>query len=105
MPFLTIFSMIFGVIGGYVICVYILLLSPEDYHNSIRNFVEIADIRGGLIKAVFFGLIMTWVGTYKGYYTHGGAYGVGRSTTQSVVQSSVMILIADYFLTKIIERL
>ncbi|RTL07430.1 ABC transporter permease [Candidatus Dependentiae bacterium] len=105
MPFLTIFSMIFGVIGGYIVCVHILQLSPEDYYNSIRTYVEMRDISSGLSKACAFGFILSWVGSYKGFYTHGGAYGVGIATTQSVVQSSIMILIANYFLTKFLEHL
>lgn len=105
LPFLTLFSMIFGIIGGYIVCVYVLELSPEDYESSIRNFVEMHDIREGLIKAVFFGLILSWVATYKGLYTYGGARGVGISTTQSVVIGSILILISDYFLTKMIEYL
>ena len=64
-----------------------------------------SDINEGLIKAGVFGLILTWVGTYKGYYTTGGARGVGIATTQSVVSSSIMIVIADYFLTKMLEQL
>lgn len=105
MPFLTLFAMIFGIAGGYCVAVYVLELSPEDYHNSIRNFVELSDIIGGLVKAACFGFILTWVGCFKGFYTKGGAYGVGLATTQSVVQSSIMILIANYFLTKILEHL
>lgn len=105
MPFLTLFSMMFGIIGGYCVAVYVLDLSPEDYRNSIRNFVELSDIVGGLIKAAVFGFILTWVGSFKGFYTKGGAYGVGRATTQSVVQSSIMILIANFFLTKLLEHL
>src|SRR5579863_910458 len=105
LPFLTLFSMIFGVIGGYIVCVHVLELSPEDYENSIRNYVEIEDIRGGLIKAAFFGLILSSIGTYKGIYTHGGARGVGIATTQSVVIGSILILIANYFLTKMLEHL
>jgi len=105
MPFLTIFAMIFGIAGGYIICVYVLELSPEDYMNSIRNYVELSDIMGGLKKATIFGLIFSWVGCYKGYWTSGGARGVGLSTTQSVVISSISILISDYFLTKLLEHL
>src|SRR5579872_676145 len=105
MPFLTIFSMIFGVIGGYIVCVHILELSPEDYVNSIKSYVELSDIRGGLIKAAAFGFILSWVGSYKGYNTSGGARGVGISTTQSVVIASILILISNYFLTKMLERL
>ena len=105
LPGLAAFAMIFGVIGGYVVCVHVLQLSPEDYTTSIRTYVEFHDIRGGLIKACFFGLILTWVGCYKGYNTRGGARGVGISTTQSVVLSSIMILVSNYFLTKMLEQL
>jgi len=105
MPFLTIFAMIFGVIGGYIICVHVLELSPEDYTSSIKSYVELSDVTGGLIKATAFGFILSWVGCYKGYRTLGGARGVGISTTQSVVTSSMLILISNYFLTKMLEHL
>ncbi|TET06454.1 ABC transporter permease [Candidatus Dependentiae bacterium] len=104
-PCLTAFTMICGIIGGYIICVYVLELSPEDYINSIKTYVEWADIQGGLIKASFFGFILTWVGTYKGFHASGGARGVGNATTQSVVTSSIIILITNYFLTKMLEKL
>ncbi|HEV2916923.1 MAG TPA: ABC transporter permease [Candidatus Babeliales bacterium] len=103
LPCLALFAMICGIIGGYVICVYVLHLNAEDYTNSIRTYVELRDISGGLYKSAVFGLILTLVGCYKGFYTKGGAYGVGISTTQSVVISSIMILIANYFLTKFLE--
>lgn len=105
LPFLALFCMICGIIGGYVVCVYILELSPEDYTSAIRTYVEMSDIRGGLIKSAVFGLILSWVGSYKGYTTMGGARGVGESTTKSVVIASIMILISNYFLTKFLERL
>jgi len=104
-PCMTAFAMLFGVIGGYIICVHVLQLSPEDYRSSIQNYVELSDIRGGLIKSSVFGLILAWIGTYKGYYTRGGARGVGIATTQSVVLSSTLILITNYFLTKMLEQL
>lgn len=105
MPFLTLFAMFCGIAGGYIVCVYVLQLSGDVYMSNIRASVEMADIRGGLIKAAMFGLILTWVGTYKGYHTRGGARGVGISTTQSVVTASIMILVANYFLTKFLEQL
>ncbi len=105
LPCLSVFSMIFGIIGGYIVCVHVLELSPEDYTSSIRNYVELADIRGGIIKSAVFGLILSWVGCYKGYYTNGGARGVGISTTQAVVLASIMILMSNYFLTKLLEHL
>jgi phospholipid/cholesterol/gamma-HCH transport system permease protein len=105
LPFLTLFAMICGVVGGYLICVYVLELSPEDYINNIKTYVELSDITGGLIKATVFGLILSWVGTYKGFFTEGGARGVGIATTQSVVTSSILIISSNYFLTKLLERL
>ncbi len=104
-PCLTVFSMIFGIMGGYAVCVHVLELSPEDYMNSIKNYVELSDITRGLTKSCVFGLILSWVGTYKGFNTFGGARGVGIATTQSVVMSSIMILIANYFLTKMLEQM
>lgn len=104
LPCLAAFSMIFGIFGGYLVCVYMLELSPEDYYSSMRSYVELKDIISGLIKSVVFGLLLSWVGTYKGYYTSGGARGVGIATTQSVVLSSIMILMSNYFLTKLLEH-
>ncbi|MFC1842834.1 MlaE family ABC transporter permease [Candidatus Dependentiae bacterium] len=105
LPLLALFTMICGIVGGYVVCVYALGLSPEDYTAAIRSYVEMSDIMGGLIKSSVFGLILTWVGTYKGYRTYGGARGVGAATTRSVVMSSIMILVTNYFLTKVLENL
>lgn len=99
LPFLSLFCSICGVIGGYIISVHALSINPEQYTSGIREYVVLKDITGGLIKSGFFGLILSWIGSYKGYTTSGGARGVGLSTTQSVVIGSIMILIANYFLT------
>lgn len=98
LPFLALFSIFCGVLGGYVVSVHILGLNPEQYSAGIKTFVEMADVRGGLIKSSVFGFILTAIGCYKGYNTIGGARGVGTSTTQSVVISSILIIIANYFL-------
>jgi phospholipid/cholesterol/gamma-HCH transport system permease protein len=99
LPFLSLFCSFLGIIGGYLVAVYALNLNPESYRAGIREYVVLSDITGGLIKSSFFGLLLTWVGCYKGYTTVGGARGVGISTTQAVVLGSIMILIANYFLT------
>lgn len=104
LPFLGLFCMIFGISGGYLIAVHSLNLNGEQYINGIKTYLELADITGGLIKCSIFGLIFTWVSCYKGYQTSGGAKGVGISTTQSVVISSILILIADYFLTALLFK-
>ncbi len=102
LPFLTLFSMMCGIGGGYCVYVYVLHLNGEQYISGIRTFVEMSDITGGLIKAAAFGLILSWIGCYKGFKTRGGAKGVGSATTESVVTSSIMILIANYFLTALL---
>lgn len=102
MPFLTLFSVICGIIGGYLLCIYALHLSPEVYIKVIHERVELSDITGGLIKAGFFGLFFSWVGTYQGYMASGGAQGVGRATTRSVVIGSIIILISNYFLSSML---
>lgn len=102
LPFLTLFSMMCGIAGGYCVYVSVLHLNGEQYISGIRTFVELSDITGGLIKAAVFGLILAWIGCYKGFNTRGGAKGVGSATTESVVTSSIMILIANYFLTALL---
>ena len=104
LPLLTIFSMFCGIIGGYIISVYSLGLNGEQYITGIKTYLEFSDITGGLVKAAAFGLIFSWVGCYKGYFTTGGAKGVGIATTQSVVISSILILISNYFLAALLFR-
>jgi len=99
MPFVAVFSMMCGIIGGYVYCIYALGLNAETYIQIIQERVDLSDITGGLVKSAFFGFILAWVGTYQGYTTRGGARGVGIATTRSVVIGSIMILIANYFLS------
>ena len=102
MPFLTIFSMIFGVLGGYFIAVYVLDLNGEQFIHGIKKYLEFSDVRSGLIKAAWFGFVLTWVGCFKGYTASGGARGVGAATTQSVVMGSILLILANYFLTAIL---
>lgn len=99
LPILTAISDFLGIIGGYFVGVVLLGISSGAYINKLIQYVDLSDLYNGLIKAVCFGLILTFVGCYKGYTTSGGAEGVGRATTQAVVMASAMILIADYFLT------
>jgi len=77
----------------------LLKINSGIYVAKMIEIVELGDIFNGLVKAACFGLILSLVGCYKGFYTTGGAQGVGRATTQAVVIASVSILISDYFLT------
>lgn len=105
MPCLSLFSTLCGIVGGYLVVGYVLGINADLYLANIAQFCKFHDILGGVIKAGFFGLILTWVGCYKGYYTFGGAEGVGKATTQAVVLSSSLILITNYFLTKLIDNI
>jgi len=102
LPFLTMFTMAIGIWGGYLVYVYYFDLNAVDYVDGIKNFLEVSDIRGGLIKSSVFGFILTSIGTFVGNKTHGGAKGVGISTTTAVVISSILILISNYFLAMIL---
>ena len=101
LPLLTIVADFIGIIGGYVMAVKFLGQSSVVYWTGIRENILISDCFQGLEKAVVFGLVFSLIGCYKGYYTEGGAEGVGRATTSAVVVSSVLILILDYFLTAV----
>lgn len=102
LPFLTIFSMMFGIAGGYIVCVFIFALNPVDYFDGIKEFLKASDIIHGLIKAGIFGFVLSSVGSFKGFYTWGGAKGVGIATTESVVLASIAILILNYFLSTLL---
>jgi phospholipid/cholesterol/gamma-HCH transport system permease protein len=99
MPTLSLFCTAFGVLVGYLISVHTLHINAETYVESIRANVVITDLFQGVIKALVFGAIFSLIGCYKGSITTGGAKGVGKSTTESVVYASVSILIVDYILT------
>jgi phospholipid/cholesterol/gamma-HCH transport system permease protein len=100
-PLLTVVSNFVGIAGSYFVGVSLLNINEGDFINNIYKMLELTDIYSGLVKAAFFGLILSVVGCYKGFNTTGGAEGVGRATTQAVVISSITILVSDYFLTAI----
>lgn len=97
-PMLSFFSFLGGVWGGYFISIT-QGINPIVYKESIKSFFFMSDIWGGLIKAVIYGALVAIVGCYLGLTTEGGAAGVGRSTTNSVVLSTVLIFIFNFPLT------
>ncbi len=99
LPALTVVTDIVGIIGGYLVSVVLLGVNAVSYMRATWDFLHADDIYSGLIKAWFFGLAFTIISCYKGFYTTGGAEGVGRATTGAVVYSSMTILISDYFLS------
>jgi phospholipid/cholesterol/gamma-HCH transport system permease protein len=97
-PLMTALFDVVGIFGGYLVGVELLGLSEGTYFGEMQTFVDMADIMTGFWKSLSFGIIVTWVCTYKGFHVSRGAEGVAHATTQAVVLSSVLILIWDYFL-------
>lgn len=98
-PVLTIISDYTGIVGGYIVGVKLLNVNEGVYINRTIEILELSDIYNGLVKSAVFGLLLSVIGCYKGYYTKGGARGVGKATTEAVVLACVVIFIADYVLT------
>lgn len=100
-PLLTGVADFFGILGGYLVSVHLLSVNPILFTRNAIFYSEIADLGNGLIKATTFGLILSLVSCFTGFYAKGGAEGVGKATTTAVVASSILIIVADYFLTAI----
>ncbi len=103
-PLLTAVFVVVGIGGGYVVGVESLGLSSGTFISQMEQSVRDVDVISGIVKSVFFGLIVSWVSCYQGWTCGFGAVGVNKATTTSVVISSVTILILDYFLSSILTQ-
>jgi phospholipid/cholesterol/gamma-HCH transport system permease protein len=101
-PLLTAIFDAVGILGGHLVAVELLGLSSGTYFGEMQTFVDLDDILTGFWKSLCFGVIVTWVATYKGFYVGHGAEGVARATTQTVVLASVLILVWDYFMGSVL---
>ncbi len=101
LPFLVLVADIIGVFGGYLVSVGKLGFSPEPYLNNTLEFLETKDVVSGLVKASAFGFIVALMGCYHGFYSRGGAQGVGAATTNAVVTASILILLFNYLITEL----
>ena len=99
LPILTVFADVVGILGGFVICVYKLAIGPQMYWNMVIQSVVYKDIVTGLTKTIFFGAVIALVGCHQGLNVKGGADGVGRATTVSVVISFILIIMTDCLFT------
>lgn len=102
LPLLVILGDALGIYGGYLVGVKLMGTNPIIYEQNTFQYLGMKDVWSGVIKAACFGLILTLTGCVRGYYTTGGAEGVGRSTTDAVVSASLIILLSDFFLTKVL---
>ena len=100
LPILIFVADIIGVFGGFLVSVYKLGFNPSIYLQNTWDFLEPLDVISGLVKAAVFGFLVSLMGCYHGYYSKGGAQGVGAATTNSVVSASILILCFNYILTE-----
>lgn len=105
LPLLTVAADIFGIIGGGTVASYIFDQDYNVFINSVRHGITANDLIGGVIKPFFFGLIIGGIACHKGLTTTGGTVGVGRSTINAVVLSSIWVIIFDFFLAKAIQSI
>ncbi len=99
LPILTVIADFIGVFGGYIISMISLDITSTRYINQTIDALTFRDLSSGLVKSFFFALIITKIGAYEGFNVEGGAEGVGKSTTRSVVASIFLIIAADVFFT------
>jgi phospholipid/cholesterol/gamma-HCH transport system permease protein len=101
LPALTIIGDFLGILGGLVIATYTLNLPPGLYLNDVFSSLTFGDVCSGIAKSFFFAYFIALVGCYNGLNTQGGADGVGRATTNTVVLAAILVLVSDFFLTKL----
>ncbi|HXO21814.1 MAG TPA: ABC transporter permease [Thermoanaerobaculia bacterium] len=101
LPALTVIGDALGILGGLIVAVLQLDLPPALYLNDVLSSLKLADVASGIGKSFFFAYFIAIVGCYNGLHTRGGADGVGRATTNTVVLTAILVLVSDFFLTKL----
>ncbi len=101
LPALTALGDALGILGGLVIAVLQLKLTAGLYLNDALSALTLEDVMSGVGKSFFFAYFIALVGCYNGLNAQGGADGVGRATTNTVVVASILVLVSDFFLTKL----
>jgi phospholipid/cholesterol/gamma-HCH transport system permease protein len=101
LPLLTVLADLLGVIGGLLISVTELGLGAEFYFTSLLQYLTFGDLFSGIGKTAFFAAFIGLIACYNGLQAEGGADGVGRATTATVVMSSITVMVSDFFLTKL----
>jgi phospholipid/cholesterol/gamma-HCH transport system permease protein len=104
-PMLTGIFVLVGNLGSWVVGTKVLMIEETMYLSRLGDFMFLADIWQGLIKAIFFGFIISVIGTYFGFTVKNGAEGVGRGTNMAVVWGMIITLILDFFLTSFLVRI
>ncbi|HUU43787.1 MAG TPA: ABC transporter permease, partial [Planctomycetota bacterium] len=94
---LTMLANIVGILGGFTISVTVLGLNPESYYKTTVDYLKMQDLITGLIKSIGFGGLIALIACQEGLRVSGGAEGVGKATTRSVVYGIVAIITTDLF--------
>ncbi|MBX7231767.1 MAG: ABC transporter permease [Bdellovibrionales bacterium] len=103
MPLLCAVFDFVAMVSAGLLCVKVLGIDEAIFWDKIQQWIEPGDIYQGMVKAAFFGLTFASICTNKGYFAKGGAKGVGEATNQGVVNSMVLVIISNYFLTNLIR--
>jgi phospholipid/cholesterol/gamma-HCH transport system permease protein len=101
LPALTILGDFLGILGGLLVAIVQLSLTPGLFINDVLSALTLSDIVSGVGKSFFFAFFITVIGCYNGLHARGGADGVGRATTNTVVLAAILVLVSDFFLTKL----
>ena len=101
-PALTVVCDTIAIFGGYVIAVFIAHVTSTMYWSAVMERLIFGNIFIGLLKPFIFSFIIAFISCYKGFMSEGGTKGVGRATTESVVLSSITILVVNFFITKVV---
>lgn len=102
LPLLTIFAITLGIAGGMLVAEAQFGIAASFYLQTVTNVVRVSDFASGVAKTLVFGWAIGMIGCHVGLATEGGTVGVGRATTRAVVVSSIAVLVADFFLTKLL---
>ena len=102
LPLLTAVADFVGILGGLVVSLVDIKMAFATYISQVERSVTMTDFFGGIFKSIFFAFFMSLIGCFNGLKVEGGAEGVGKATTRSVVATSVCVMISDYFLTKLL---
>lgn len=105
LPALTVIGNVLGIAGGLIVAVSQLNISAAFYLNDVFDALTLQDVSSGVGKSFFFAYFIAIIGCYNGLSARGGADGVGRATTNTVVYASILVLVSDFFLTKLFYTL
>jgi phospholipid/cholesterol/gamma-HCH transport system permease protein len=102
LPLLAALFSVTGIAAAHLFGVNVLGLDGLSFMSNVRSSVAWKDVSVGLCKAVVFGVVIAWIATFRGLATRGGARGVGRATSRTVVEAAVLILCGDYVMTALL---